>query len=127
MRGHMRKILIIDDNSAVRATMARILELAGYETVTAGDGNEGLIRMRQEDPDLIITDIIMPEKEGIETIRQILIERPSAKIMAVSGGGRHANMDFLDAARKLGAIDVLEKPFEPDDLVNRVSRCLTTV
>jgi CheY-like chemotaxis protein len=83
--------------------------------------------MRQEDPDLIITDIIMPEKEGIETIRQILNERPSAKIMAVSGGGRHANMDFLDAARKLGAIDVLEKPFEPDDLVNRVSRCLMAV
>jgi len=127
MRGHMRKILIIDDNTAVRSTMARILELAGYETITAGDGNEGIIRMRQENPDLIITDIIMPEKEGIETIRQILNERPSAKIMAVSGGGRHANMDFLDAARKLGAIDVLEKPFEPDDLVNRVSRCLMTV
>jgi two-component system, OmpR family, alkaline phosphatase synthesis response regulator PhoP len=93
----MRKILIIDDNSAVRAAMPRILEPAGYETVTAGDGNEGLIRMRQEDPDLI------------------------------SGGGRHANMDFLDAARKLGAIDVLEKPFEPDELVDRVSRCIMAV
>jgi CheY-like chemotaxis protein len=120
----MQKILIIDDNSAVRATMARILELAGYETITAGDGNEGLIRMRQDQPDLIITDIIMPEKEGIETIRQILIERPGMKIMAVSGGGRHANMDFLEVARKLGAMEVLEKPFEPDDLVNRVSRCM---
>ena len=120
----MQKILIIDDNSAVRSTMARILELAGYETITAGDGNEGLIRMRQDKPDLIITDIIMPEKEGIETIRQILIEQPGTKIMAVSGGGRHANMDFLEVARKLGAMEVLEKPFEPDDLVNRVSRCM---
>jgi CheY-like chemotaxis protein len=120
----MQKILIIDDNSAVRSTMARILELAGYETITASDGNEGLIRMRQDKPDLIITDIIMPEKEGIETIRQILIERPGAKIMAVSGGGRHANMDFLEVARKLGAMEVLEKPFEPDELVNRVSRCM---
>ena len=120
----MRKILIIDDNSAVRTTMARILELAGYETLTAADGNEGLIRMRQDLPDLIITDIIMPEKEGIETIRQMLVEQPTAKIMAVSGGGRHANMDFLEVARKLGAMDVLEKPFEPEELVNRVSRCI---
>jgi CheY-like chemotaxis protein len=120
----MKKVLIIDDNDAVRSTMARILGLAGYETVTAGDGNEGLARMRAEHPDLIITDIIMPEKEGIETIRLILAERPGAKIMAVSGGGRHGTMDFLSAARKLGATEVLQKPFEPDDLVNRVARCL---
>ncbi len=94
----MTKILIIDDNDAVRSTMSRILTLAGYETVLAADGNEGLARMRAEAPDLIITDIIMPEKEGIETIRQVLAERPKAKIMAVSGGGRHGNMDFLNAA-----------------------------
>jgi len=121
----MTKILIIDDNDAVRSTMARILALAGYETVIAADGNEGLARMRAERPDLIITDIIMPEKEGIETIRQILAEQPTARIMAVSGGGRHGNMDFLSAARKLGAMEVLEKPFEPDELVTRVARCLT--
>lgn len=120
----MTKILIIDDNDAVRSTMARILTLAGYETVIAADGNEGLARMRAERPDLIITDIIMPEKEGIETIRQILAEQPTARIMAVSGGGRHGNMDFLSAARKLGAMEVLEKPFEPDELVSRVARCL---
>lgn len=119
-----KKILIIDDNSVVRSTIARLLELAGYETVTAGDGNEGLVRMRQERPDLIITDIIMPVKEGIATIQQIFIEQPSAKIVAISGGGRHANMDFLETARKLGAMDVIEKPFEPEDLVSRVSRCL---
>jgi DNA-binding NtrC family response regulator len=120
----MTKILIIDDNEPVRSTMSRILTLAGYETVLAADGNEGLARMRAEAPDLIITDIIMPEKEGIETIRQVLAERPEAKIMAVSGGGRHGNMDFLNAARKLGAMEVLEKPFEPDELVNCVARCL---
>jgi DNA-binding NtrC family response regulator len=120
----MSKILIIDDNEPVRSTMSRILTLAGYETVLAADGNEGLARMRAEAPDLIITDIIMPEKEGIETIRQVLAERPEAKIIAVSGGGRHGNMDFLNAARKLGAMEVLEKPFEPDELVGRVARCL---
>ncbi len=120
----MKKVLIIDDNDAVRGTIARLLELAGYETVSAGDGNEGLVRMRQDRPDLIITDIIMPVKEGIETIRQILVEQPCAKIIANSGGGRHGNMDFLEAARKLGAIDVIEKPFDPDDLVQRVSYCI---
>jgi CheY-like chemotaxis protein len=120
----MKKILIIDDNEMVRSTIARLLELAGYETVTASNGSEGLVRMREDGPDLIITDIIMPVKEGIETIREILIERPSAKIIAISGGGRHANMDFLGAARTLGAIDVIEKPFEPEDLVTRVARCL---
>jgi CheY-like chemotaxis protein len=120
----MKKILIIDDNEMVRSTIARLLELAGYETVTADNGSEGLVRMREDCPDLIITDIIMPVKEGIETIREILIERPSAKIIAISGGGRHANMDFLGAARTLGAIDVIEKPFEPEDLVTRVARCL---
>ncbi|HKT18215.1 MAG TPA: response regulator [Stellaceae bacterium] len=120
----MKKILIIDDNDAVRSTMARILDLAGYETVTAGDGNEGLARMRAERPDLIITDIIMPEKEGIETIRSILAEQPDAKIVAVSGGGRHGTLDFLSAARKLGAAEVLQKPFEPDELVTSVARCL---
>jgi CheY-like chemotaxis protein len=119
----MKRILIIDDNSAVRDTMARILQLAGYQTITAGDGNEGLMRMRKEHPDLIITDIIMPEKEGIETIREILLEQPAARIIAVSGGGRHANMDFLEAAKKLGAMEILEKPFEPDELVKRVANC----
>ena len=120
----MKKILIIDDNDVVRGTIARLLELAGYETIIASDGNEGLVRMRLDLPDLIITDIIMPVKEGIETIRQILIEQPGAKIIAISGGGRHGNMDFLEAARKLGAIDVIEKPFDPDDLVHRVGCCI---
>jgi CheY-like chemotaxis protein len=120
----MKKILIIDDNEMVRSTIARLLELAGYETVTADNGSEGLVRMREDRPDLIITDIIMPVKEGIETIREMLIAQPSAKIIAISGGGRHANMNFLEAARTLGAIDVIEKPFEPEDLVIRVGRGL---
>jgi len=119
----MKQILIIDDNSAVRDTMARILQLAGYQTITAVDGRDGIAKMRKEHPDLIITDIIMPEKEGIETIREILQEQPSARIIAVSGGGRHANMDFLEAARKLGAMEILEKPFEPEELVKRVTNC----
>lgn len=66
----------------------------------------------------------MPEQEGIETIRQILAERPNAKIIAISGGGRIGNTDFLQIARKVGAAEVLPKPFDPDDLLQLVSSCL---
>ena len=79
---------------------------------------------RSEKPDLVVTDIIMPEKEGIETIRDIRGEVPDAKIIAISGGGRIGNTDFLQIARKMGAIDALPKPFDPDDLLGRINTCL---
>jgi len=120
----MKKVLIIDDDTLARATMASILEGAGYHVMTAEDGKRGLLRMRKEEPDVIITDLVMPEKEGIETIREILADRPQAKIIAVSGGGRRSGVEFLRLARALGACEVLAKPFDPDDLVGCVSRCI---
>jgi DNA-binding NarL/FixJ family response regulator len=66
----------------------------------------------------------MPEKEGLETIREIRDEWPDAKIIAISGGARIGNMDFLDVAGKLGASEIIPKPFDPAELVNVVSRCL---
>ncbi len=120
----MIKVLIIDDDMLARATMALILEGAGYHVTTAEDGKKGLSRMRVEEPDLIITDIVMPEKEGIETIQEIVANRPQAKIIAVSGGGRSNNMNFLHLAKILGANEVLAKPFEPEDLIVCVSRCI---
>ncbi len=73
----------------------------------------------------MISDIIMPQQEGIGTIRQILAERPGTKIIAISGGGAiSANTDFLSIARKMGAVDALPKPFDPDDLLGRISNCL---
>jgi CheY-like chemotaxis protein len=122
----MKKILIIEDNEIVRNTMMRILQTAGYAVVTANDGLEGVDLFRKEMPDLVISDIIMPQQEGIGTIRQILAEFPGTKIIAISGGGRIGNTDFLQIARKLGAIDALPKPFDPDDLLDRISNCLQT-
>ena len=75
-------------------------------------------------PDVVITDIIMPDQEGIETIRNIRRLRPDARIIAMSGGGRIGNIDFLSAAALFGAREILAKPFEPRELIERVSRCL---
>jgi CheY-like chemotaxis protein len=120
----MQKILVIEDNAIVRNTVSRILQSAGYEVVTANDGVQGFAAFRKEEPDLVISDIIMPEQEGIGTIRQILAEKPSAKIIAISGGGRIGNTDFLQIARKMGAVDALAKPFDPEDLLGRITSCL---
>ena len=120
----MKKILVIEDNLIVRNTMMRILQNAGYTVVTANDGLQGFDMFRKEQPDLVISDIIMPQQEGIGTIRQILAERPGTKIIAISGGGRIGNTDFLQIARKMGAIDALQKPFDPDDLLGRINDCL---
>lgn len=119
----MKKILVIDDNPVVRNTLGRILQGASYEVISAGDGRQGMAAFRKEQPDLVITDIIMPEQEGLETIRQILSERPDAKIIAISGGGRMGSTDFLRIARKVGATEVLPKPFDPDDLLQLVATC----
>src|SRR6185437_10062105 len=108
----------------VRNTVMRILESAGYGVVTANDGLQGVVAFRREAFDLVISDIMMPEQEGIGTIRQILTEKPGTKIIAISGGGRIGNTDFLQIARKMGASDALPKPFDPDDLLNRITNCL---
>ena len=116
----MQKILVIDDNVVVRNTIVQLLEGEGYAVVSAEDGRRGLTVFRSEKPDLVITDIIMPEKEGIETIRDIRDACPDAKIIAISGGGRIGNTDFLRIARQLGASDVIAKPLDPDHFINIV-------
>ena len=122
----MARILVIDDDSAARDTIVQVLEDGGYEVTSAEDGRVGLASFRRAPPDLVITDIIMPEKEGIQTITEMRGERPDTKIIAISGGGRIGNTDFLRIARHLGAMDVIPKPFDPDDLLSCVGRCLQT-
>ena len=122
----MQQILVIDDDVLVRSTISRILERKGYEVLAADDGAQGLSMFERHHPDLVITDIIMPEKEGIETIREIRRLSPEIKIIAISGGGRLGNFDFLDIATQFGAAEVLGKPFDAADLLDRVDRCLGT-
>jgi two-component system chemotaxis response regulator CheY len=120
----MTKILVIDDDVIVRETIVQILEDGGYQVLSAEDGKRGMAAFRSERPDLVITDIIMPEQEGIQTITEIRAVKPDAKIIAISGGGRIGNTDFLKIARHLGAFDAIAKPFDPDDLLSRVGCCL---
>lgn len=118
------KVLVIDDEPSVRQAIARILRHAGYEPVLAENGNHGLRLFFSENPDLVITDIVMPEKNGIEVIREIRQFRPDTKIIAMSGGGRIANVDFRDMATQLSATEIIEKPFELTSLLGAVLRCL---
>jgi CheY-like chemotaxis protein len=120
----MEKVLVIDDDSLVRDTIVRILERQGYQVLVASDGVGGLRMFHRERPDLVITDIIMPEKEGIGTIREIRGDCPDAEIIAISGGGRIGNVGFLNVAEQVGASEIIAKPFDPTDLANTVSRCL---
>jgi DNA-binding response OmpR family regulator len=121
---HMSKILVIDDDTIVRTTIVLLLEDAGHQVRWAVDGLRGMALFRSAQPDLVITDIIMPEQEGIQTISEMRKARPDAKIIAISGSGSFGNADFLKMARSLGAMDVIAKPFDPDVLLAIVKNCL---
>ena len=121
----MTKILIIEDDSLIRELVENILRQAGYVPIVAKDGLEGIARFKAEAPALVITDIIMPEKEGIETIIEIRRLSREVKIIAISGGGwGGGGSEFLEMAEKLGASAALAKPFRPAELVDTVARLL---
>jgi two-component system, chemotaxis family, chemotaxis protein CheY len=122
----MAVILVIDDDELVRKTIHFALTSAGHQVIEAGNGAEGVELFKRSKVDLTICDIIMPEKEGLDTIMTLRRLDPNAKIIAVSGGGRVGNLDFLPHATKLGAMEALAKPFAPRQLVQLVARCLGT-
>jgi two-component system chemotaxis response regulator CheY len=127
MTKSMQRVLVIDDDDQLRMMMRRGLERAGYAVADAPNGKVGLQLNRQQPADLIITDIFMPEKEGLETIRELKSEFPDAKIIAVSGGsGKTADFSALPHAKKFGALRVLSKPFGLKDLVMAVTELLET-
>jgi CheY-like chemotaxis protein len=121
----MRRILVIEDDAEVRSLYKRILEQAGHEVLEAPDGNVGIRLFKAHNPELIITDIIMPEKEGIETIMELRRDYPAVKIIAVSGGGQAAAGSMcLALAKRLGADRTLPKPFSRQDLLSVVADVL---
>jgi CheY-like chemotaxis protein len=120
----MKRILLIDDDPLVRLSVQRVLKAEGYDVHLAKDGVEGLKAFRHLRPDLVITDILMPVKEGLDTIRLLQTWSPDTKVIAISGGNRGNRRDLLAEAAQLGACAVLTKPFEPEDLLLRVSQSL---
>ncbi len=120
----MAKILIIDDDDLIRGMVATVLRKRGYEVFKASNGNDGIAMVRSNLPDLVITDILMPDKEGIETIFELQNEFPGIKVIAMSGGGATKNMSFLTMAEKIGAKVALKKPFKPQELFDAIETTL---
>ena len=116
----MRRILIIDDDHHILLMIKKMLERAGYEVDLASNGNEGLELFKKLPVDLVITDIIMPEKEGLETIREMKRLRSDLKIIAMSGGGKVSSDNYLNTARIFGASKILTKPFTQKQMVSAV-------
>jgi CheY-like chemotaxis protein len=120
----MATILIIDDDPAARRVICRILADSGHQTLEAANGVEGVRLYKAQAPDLVITDLIMPEQEGIQTITEMLASAHKAPIIAVSGGGAGQAGLYLSMAEELGADAVLPKPFRSSDLLGLVSQLL---
>jgi CheY-like chemotaxis protein len=121
----MAKILVIDDDKLVREMLVQMLEKEGYEIESASDGDIALKKFHTYNPDLIVTDIIMPEKEGIELIQRFLIEKPDVKIIAISGGALNIDsQSTLQMAKALGAHTTLTKPLSRNEFVTAVRELL---
>jgi DNA-binding response OmpR family regulator len=118
----MGRILVIDDDPDVRTTLGRMLETAGYEVALAADGREGVREYRAKPADVVITDLYMPNREGLETITELRLLFPAVAIIAMSG--RAAAAAMLSIAQKLGAIEILQKPFTSQELLAAVAKVL---
>jgi CheY-like chemotaxis protein len=111
------RVLVVDDNPDMRAFIRIVLERAGFETEVAADGARALDLQREHPADVLITDIFMPEPDGLELIQQFRSKFPRTKVIAISGGGKFARADYLDVAREIGPEAVLHKPFTTETLV----------
>jgi DNA-binding response OmpR family regulator len=122
--GDEMKILVIDDDAAFRYALARILGKSGFEVSIADDGETGIALCHNQAPDLVICDLMMPYRDGLETIAQIRRESPAIKIIAISGGGEWLNADGLATALEKGADQIIVKPFDSQALLASVRTVL---
>lgn len=117
----MSRVIVIEDNDDLREIVQLILDGAGYRTEAVADGKSGIDAQRREPAALVITDIFMPEQDGIETIAALHAEFPDLKVIAVSGGGKASSADgYLRTALAIGADAVLSKPFDQHELLATV-------
>ncbi len=113
----MIRVLVIDDDEQMRMLLRQVMEWCGYTVSDAENGRAGMRLQHQQPADLVITDIVMPEQEGLETIRSLKKEFPDTRIVAISGGGRIGPDAYLPAARELGADLIFTKPFDVKEFV----------
>jgi CheY-like chemotaxis protein len=117
-------VLVIDDDELVRLVLQTVLEEEGYEVAVATDGQQGLAALAARAPDLVITDIVMPEMNGLDLIREARAQGAATPIIAISGGARIDNQDVLERALVLGACAALAKPLDPDEMIALVRAAL---
>ena len=120
----MAKVLVVDDEPMILDLVRRALGSAGHEVRLADGGDAALAALADERFDMVVTDILMPGKEGIALILDIRRLRPGLPVIAISGGHAHGSHDVLDVARRLGAVHTLAKPFRARTLVTLVETCL---
>lgn len=121
----MARVLVVEDEQQMRRMIGRVLAAAGHRVLEAENGEKALSLLAAGIPDLVITDLFMPEKEGIETIRAIRQNHPDLPIIAMTGGGYHGNLQLLSVAEKFGANARLAKPFRSDELLAVVAKVLS--
>jgi CheY-like chemotaxis protein len=117
-------VLLIEDDPIMLRNLAQWFQQAGCKVMVAHDGVEGLAQFNKLRPNAVVTDIIMPNREGVETLMAIKAQAPEVKVLAISGGGRLGSTDLLAMAHSLGADAVLAKPFRSTDVVEAVARML---
>lgn len=120
----MARILIIDDEASIRRPLQIVLERAGHEVVSAANGSEAVRLWRQRAGDMVITDIHMPEKNGLEVIIELRQIAPQARILAMSGGDLNTRLDVLGDATLLGAVHTISKPFTLEEMLQAVEKVL---
>lgn len=117
-------ILLVDDNEDARITVARILEMSGYGVVQAANAKSASALLKDHTPDLVITDIFMPEGDGFEMLNELRDHEPKIPVIAISGGGIQNGLDVLAIAGRLGAKKVLYKPFARRQLLDAITEAL---
>jgi CheY-like chemotaxis protein len=118
-------ILLVDDNEDARVTVARILDMAGYRVTQAPNAKVGTAMLKEHRPDLVITDIFMPEGDGFEMLNLLRGQLPAIPVIAISGGGVQHGLDVLAIAARLGAKKVLYKPFARRQLLDAIAEALS--
>ncbi|MDX1494974.1 MAG: response regulator [Longimicrobiales bacterium] len=121
----MTRILVADDDGAVRTALERGLASKGFHVTAVANGAQALDALSGGAFDLVVTDINMPTMDGIELLLRLVEEGDGVKVIAISGGGLFPKEELLTDARLLGAVDVLEKPFDLSTIVERVERALS--
>ncbi len=120
----MARILIIEDDDDFRNMLSYALNDAGYEVVEAPNGKKGTDVYNSEQIDLVVTDIFMPEKEGVETVIELVETNPDVKIIAISGGGSQHSVDYLDQMKYFGVKKTFEKPFEMEEFLASIAELI---